>query len=82
MRLYSAANRSRSAAGKSSGMLRIGAQKMLSSAVAVITASSCGSTFSISARGCTTPAAMPSRMLAMAWSNSAGTPSERRDQFS
>ncbi len=82
MRLYSALIRALSAAGKSSGMLRTGAQKIDSSAVGLITASSCGSTFSIRSRGCTTPAAMPWRMLATAWSNSGAMPSERLDQVS
>ena len=82
MRLYSALMRALSSAAMVSGMVRIGDQKMLSSAVGLITASSCGNTFSIRSRGCTTPAFMPWRMLSMAWSNNSGMPSERRDQVS
>jgi hypothetical protein len=40
--------------------------------VVAVFASSCGSTFSMSTRGSTMPARMPSRMLRMAWSKITG----------
>ena len=45
---------------------------MLFSTSSTMLASSCGSTFSMSTRGCTMPAFTPSRMFTMAWSKIAG----------
>ena len=47
-------------------MAEIGPQNTLSSARSTTCAANCGMDFSTTGLGCTTPADMPSRMLAMA----------------
>jgi hypothetical protein len=60
----------------------IGPQNRVSSGASLTSASICGTTFTISARGCTTPAFMPSRMLPIMLSTSTGMRLPRASQFS
>jgi hypothetical protein len=52
---YSAVKRFLSVSENVAGMVLIGPQNRLSSALSAISASICGNTFTISALGCTTP---------------------------
>ena len=78
-----AVSRSRSAALKLlAACCATGPQKMLFSTSSGALASSCGSTFSMSTRGCTMPAFTPSRMLSMACSKITGMRAARFSQSS
>jgi len=66
----------------SSGMFLIGCQKMLDSASALASCRSCGTTFAIAARGTVMPAAMPTRIAAMASSTQPGSACARRKKLS